>query len=139
MKKNFLFGTIIFCVVIFAGCARIQEVSKTIWGSSTRALDEARSEAISKDFNCSFEECFRDVLKIAELEEFEVFIKDKSQKHIVFMGIKGSLDTTEVGVFFAEINDQTVKIEITSLSTNAKKKVAEILFPQLAKIYPEHN
>lgn len=136
-KREFLYFAIV--VFLWSGCARVQETAKVIWGSSTRALDEARSESISKVFECNYDDCFREVLKIAELEEFEIFIKDKFNKHIVFMGIKGSVDTTEVGVFFSEIDGQAVKIEITSLSTNAKKNVAEILFPQLAQVYSEHE
>lgn len=56
-----------------AGCSQIGntgkaafhgtvEAGKTFWGSSTRALEEARSDALKGSFNCSYEECFDVVL-----------------------------------------------------------------------------
>ena len=137
MKSIYLSGMVLLLVVTLNGCARIQETTKVIWGSSTRALDEARSEAISKVYHCRYEECFREVMKIAELEKFVIFIKDKIKKHIVFMGIKGSVNTTEVGVFFIELNDEETRVEVSSLSTNAKKKVSEMIFPQLGQVFTE--
>jgi len=40
----------------------------------------------------------------------------------------GSVDTTEVGVFFVELNDNQTRIELSSLSTNAKRLLAKGLF-----------
>ena len=80
--------------VLLSGCAAVDggmELAKTIWGSSTRALEEARG-------------------------------------YLVLMGIKGSVNTTEVGVFFVEVNDTQTRVEIASLSTNAKRLVAKSLF-----------
>ncbi len=125
----------ILAFVLISGCTSIQETAKTIWGSSTKALEIAREQAIAQNYQCSYDQCYKEVLKIAELEEFDIFIKDKMKKHIVLMGIKGSVDTTEVGIFFTELNQEEVKIEVTSLSTNAKEKVADLFFPQLNQVF----
>ena len=44
------------------------ETVKVIWGSSTRALEEARGEALSKTFHCSVDECFNSVIKLTHTE-----------------------------------------------------------------------
>ena len=131
--------TLKFCIIglVLAGCASVEEVSKTMWGSSTRALEAARTEAASKIFEGNYEECFREVLKTADLEKWTVFVREKTKQHIVLMGIKGQVSTTEVGVFFSELNDGGVKVDVTSLSSNAKMKVANILFKQLADVFKE--
>ncbi len=53
---------------VITGCARLVETAKVIWGSSTRALEEARSEAFSKTFRCSVDECFNSVIKLTQTE-----------------------------------------------------------------------
>ena len=51
------------------------------------------------------------------------------------MGIKGSVNTTEVGVFFVEENDHRTRIEVTSLSTNAKRILSKNLFHGLDIVF----
>ena len=119
------------------GCARVSETARVVWGSSTRALEEARADAISKTYQCSYEDCYKEALKIVKLEKLEVFIADRVKGHMVVMGIKGAVNTTEVGIFFSPVDENKLKVEITSLSTNAKKKMAAILFPRLAAVYAE--
>ena len=50
---------------------------------------------------------------------------------IVVMGIEGNVDTTEVGIFFTQPNLTTVKLEVSSLSSNAKRRVAQVIFDEL--------
>lgn len=64
---------------------------------------------------------------------FDVFLKDPRQKHIVVIGIAGNVDTTEVGIFFDEVNPSTIKVEISSLSSTAKRRVANAVFNALDK------
>lgn len=129
-----------------------------IWGSSTRALEKARDEAIVQTYKCRFDECFEEVLTLSadnlvlpksygelnnEVDEaedspaqratFQVFIKNQKKKHIVVMGVPGSVDTTEVGIFFTNPTASTVRLEVSSLSSNAKRKVAEMVFAALDK------
>jgi len=147
-----------FLMVAFIGCAQTTEIAKTFWGSSTRVLEKARENAITKTYRCSFNDCYEEVLSLArkepvyikkyneegqEVDEegkvkepdpdgfFDVFIDNRTKKHIVVMGIDGNVDTTEVGIFFSTPNLTTVKIEVSSLSSNAKRKVAEAIFKAL--------
>ena len=64
---------------------------------------------------------------------FDVFLKNFRQKHIVVIGIAGNVDTTEVGIFFEEAGPSAVKIEISSLSSTAKRRVAQAVFEALDK------
>jgi len=59
-------------VLFLVGCSAIKatpnfvtETVKTIWGSSTRALENARVDAISKSYRCSLDDCFESVLLLA--------------------------------------------------------------------------
>jgi len=135
---------------------QVKETAKVIWGSSTKALEDARVDAIEKTYRCSYDACFDSVLTLtrkkttrregykitgkliedAENEEedvgvFDVFINDRVKKHIVVMGIEGNVDTTAVGIFFSQPSLTTVKLEVSSLSGNAKRRIAEAIFDQL--------
>jgi hypothetical protein len=148
----------VLLLVVFAGCAQLTETAKVIWGSSTKGLEKARVDAIEKTYHCSFTECYDAVLTLAraqpvyvkkyndegeEIDDegnvkepdpvgfFDVFINNRIKRHIVVMGILGNVDTTEVGIFFSQPNLTTVKLEISSLSSSAKRKVAEAVFDRL--------
>ena len=133
-------------ILSLSACASVMEPFKVMWGSSTKALEDARVDALSHTYGCSLDECFNNVLSLARdpksttpitKQFFDVFIKDRIKKHIVVFGIKGNVDTTEVGIFFTNIDERTVKVEVTSLSTSAKKKVAEAIFTELSLNFPE--
>jgi len=135
----------ILCLLLcVGGCAQITETAKTVWGSSTRALENARVDAISKTYRCSLSDCFDAVLslardaKVAELVAepvgegaFDIFIKNRDKRHIVVMGVEGNVETTEVGIFFSQPTLTTVKLEVSSLSSSAKRKVAQSVFDEL--------
>lgn len=63
-------------------------------------------------------------------------MKDPHRRHIVVIGIAGNVNTTEVGIFFDEVGPSSVKIDITSLSSTAKRKVAKAVFDELDKRFP---
>ena len=132
-----------FCVLIFlAGCAPIVETCRVIWGSSTRALEESRADALSRDFFCEFSTCFDAVNRLSRDREtpggkqpriFRPFIVNRAKKMIVFIGVPGAVDTTEVGVFFGQRPDGIIRVDVASLSTSARTKAAGIIFEHLAK------
>lgn len=136
MKKNFGIICLVLLVLSLAGC----ETFKKVLGSSVAHLEEARDSAMTMSFDCSFEDCFDSVLTLSRNEymgdslsgekPFETFQKDRVRGILVVMGIKGQIDTTEVGVFFVELTNG-VRIDISSLSTAAKEKVAKAIFREL--------
>ena len=139
---------------------QLKETAKFIWGSSTKSLENARDDALVKTYHASFNDCYEAVLALGRekrvyidyrnVEEdstegneevdvnvpvvggyFDVFIKNRKKRLIVVMGIKGNVDTTEAGIFFTQPTSTTVKLEVSSLSSNAKRNVAEIVFNEL--------
>lgn len=181
MKKNKLYFGARFLALIMAasGCAPVADVPKVIWGSSTRALEEARAAAIRKTFRCDFDACFDAVLKLIDVEvaslpektlttnapptssastrdpaydstepgtttltvtkkkKLDLFIKDRRRKLIVVMGVPGNVNTTEVGIFFTPLRGDGTGIDISSLSSSARVRVAEMIFQELGKAYEE--
>ena len=67
----------------------------------------------------------------------DLYIKDRKKNLIVVMGIPNCVNTTEVGIFFTSLDQGNIKIELSSLSTKAKKAAAEIVFAELNKHFPE--
>ena len=131
MNQIFLNSFLAFAFFICAGCAQTVEFSKTIWGSSTRALEKARVNGIVKIYDQPIPRCYDESLKAAADAEYKIFIDDRSKATIVVMGIKGSVNTTEVGIFFSEMADNKTKIYVSSLSSNAKRIVAQKIFSKL--------
>ena len=129
MFRLYLNILLISAVSFSAGCASPVEISKTVWGSSTRALEEARVNGIVKIYDAPPGRCYDEALKAAVESDFKIFIENKTKATIVVMGVKGSINTTEVGIFCTEVSDNKSKIYISSLSSNAKRIVAEKIFP----------
>ena len=122
-------------VLVFAcaGCASISETGKTIWGSSIREMEKRRPYAITKTYPKGYWDCVQATLKAIEDNKYVVFQKDEVKGYIVVMGIPGYVNTTEVGIFFDELSDNETRIELSSLSTNAKRAAAKALFKGLDK------
>lgn len=119
--------------LFLSGCAVVDggvELTKTIWGSSTRALEQARTTAIAKTYDKDYWAVVRAAFSSSE-QIGRIFKKDEVRGYFVLIGIKGCVDTTEVGVFFVEVNDHQTRVEVSSLSTNAKRIVSKALFHQL--------
>ena len=139
MKFKFKILATIFLFLGTAGCAQVLEPFKIIWGSSTRALEEARAEALSKTYSCDFDACYDEVLKIAKETKYVVFVNDRLRERIVVLGIPGNVDTTEVGIFFSELKDAAIKIDVSSLSSTAKEKAAHVIFEGLDTKFKEQK
>ena len=128
---------IITVAIIFAcsSCASLHqagdntvELGKTIWGSSTRALEAARDRAITRTYDKPYWDCVRSAKAVVDQKKWVMFKKDERKGYMVLMGVKGCVDTTQIGVFFVELSDTKTRVEISSLSSNAKRKVAQGLF-----------
>ena len=117
--------------VFLSGCAVVDggvELTKTIWGSSTRALEEARANAIVKAYDKGYWDVLRASVGVVEKKKYVVFKKDEVKGYMVVVGVRGSVNTTEVGIFFVEVSDNQTRIEVSSLSSNAKRIVSKALF-----------
>ena len=122
---------VFLAVVLSSGCVVVrggEEVGKTFWGSSTRALEKAREKAIVRTYDQDYWQVFREAIKAVDKKRYLIFKKDEVKGYMVLMRIAGSVNTTEVGVFFVELGEKQTRLEISSLSTNAKRIVAKNLF-----------
>ena len=119
------------CGIQHYGLGIPQELVKTFWGSSTRALEQARDKAITKTYDKPYWDCMRSAISVVGKTHWVMFKKDEVKGYIVVMGVKGCVNTTEIGIFFEELSDTQTRIEISSLSTNAKRIVAKAFFHKL--------
>ncbi len=132
---------LIFLCASLSSCARLIDAPKVILGTSTAALEELRYDAIVGVYRCDYDECYQAILDMARLDEkmrgvneegyFNIFQHDPVKGIIVVMGIPGNVDTTEVGIFLTMLESRDIKIEISSKSSSAKRKVARVIFQAL--------
>ncbi|MBF0511711.1 MAG: hypothetical protein HQL13_05200 [Candidatus Omnitrophica bacterium] len=133
-------------IIIFVACCsscatwdhsvdNTKEFCKSVWGSSTKALEQARDRAITKTYDKPYWDCVKGALRVVNSQGWIIFKKQESQGYMVVMGITGCVNTTEVGIFFVKSSEGQTRIEISSLSTNAKRKVAKGLFHGLDALF----
>ncbi len=140
--KNIRILILLAGIFHLAACGFVQESAKTVWGSSTRALKQARAQGIRENFSCSPQACFEAVTALTysgdkpdagEGKDFRLFKKDPARRYLVVMNVPGNVDTTEVGLFFDPIGRGQTQVEISSLSSVAVTAVGETVFPVLRK------
>lgn len=127
----FLLAPVVILGFLMSGCVVVDggvEVAKTVWGSSTRAIERAREDAITKTYDKPYWDALRAAVDVAKKNDYEIFKRDEVKGYLVFVGVHGSVNTTEVGVFFVELGEDQVRVEVSSLSTNAKRIVSKTLF-----------
>lgn len=136
MKRRYSIVFLLAWVVSLSGC----ETLKSIWGSSTQTLEAAIPNGISRTYVCGFRDCYQAILALDHKDQtrlpktkkyFDVFLKDPVRGRIVVMGIPEQVDTTEVGIFLTEESSGGIRMDVTSLSTQAKEKVATAVFNEL--------
>ena len=143
MIRRLHYISLSFLLAIVLGCGGVQECAKTLWGSSTRALEAARADGIRRYARCSYRECFQSVQSFiareaktpSQPEGLVMFAESQARRYIVVMGIPGSIDTTEVGIFFEPVDEDWTIIDISSLSSSAAAMLSEMLLPALEQDY----
>lgn len=135
MKKITSLGIILaFCLSIF-GCATVKEMCAGFGGVSVKALEEARKDAVSRHFNYDYFTAYTKTLDA--LKQMQAYIyKQDINRHLIAIYVSET-DTTAVGIFFQEINNNTTKIEISSLSSYAKDLIAKGVFSLLEAKLPK--
>jgi hypothetical protein len=142
MKRNGLCFCLIMAGLFLGGC----ETAKCILGVSTKKLEEAVSQGITRTYACSFDDGFNAILDLGQScpdcepkaeKAFDVFLKNRIKGVIVVMGIPNQVDTTEVGIFLTEEREGDLRIDVSSLSTSAKEKVAEAVFQELDRLFQQ--
>mgnify|MGYP001584180729 CR=1 FL=1 len=133
-KAAFMVIILLFCLSVF-GCAGLREMCAGFKGVSIKALEEARKDAIARHFNYDYFTAYSKSLDALKQMQAYVYKQDIKQ-HIIAIYVSQT-DTTPVGIFFQEVNKDTTKIEVSSLSSYAKDLIAKGLFNLLeAKLPP---
>lgn len=120
---------VLFFIFSFLGCAALKEGAKGIVGTSTKALEGARQDAIKKSFDYELGVCYDTVKEILLRNLAYVYAQDK-KKGMLAIYISES-DTTAVGIFFTRVDGDTTEIEVSSLSTYAKEFISDMVFTAL--------
>ena len=86
---------------ISIGCASILEPFKLILGTSTKALEDARFDAISKEYKCTFDECYDAILSLdrKKKETLEDKYSTTEQKEEEPVGLLGQPKEEDDGRF----------------------------------------
>lgn len=118
-----------------AGCSQSVEVTRKVWGSSTRTLENERVRAARDVYTCEYDECYNIIRNLGSLavgkqkadSPYKIFQEKRKDGMLVVMGVPGNVDTTEAGIFISRIKVDETAVEVTSLSRSAKRKVAEAI------------
>lgn len=129
MLKSKLIICLLAAMVLAGGCAGVGECLRGFWGTSTRALEKARKDAITKDFRYDYFSCYTRTLDILQKIKAYVYAKDINKQMIAFYVSEN--DTTSVAIFFREIGKNNTRLEVSSLSQYAKELIASKVFSAL--------
>lgn len=130
-RQILLFAVANLLIVSLAGCAAIKEGAKGFLGISTKVLEDNRKTALTKNFNYDYFSCYTTCLDVLKRLEAHVYAQDIN-RHMIAIYLS-SEDTTPVGLFFAEIDKNNTRVEISSPSTFAKEFISGKVFGVLGK------
>jgi hypothetical protein len=109
---------------------------QAILGTSMKHVEKARSQAVRQTFPAPLVICRQAALDAAQAESMLLFVNDLPNQRLMLLHVPGSIDTTEVGVFFTPAAPAQTTVEIASHSLEARDTVARLLFPALEKLFP---
>jgi hypothetical protein len=131
LKKIFLStACYLLLATVIMGCASFKEGCKGFLGVSTKVLEDARKDAIAKEFNYSHKQCYEIVRKALVKQAAYIYSEDKSKDMLALY--VSEEDTTPVGIFFKEVSPGKTQLEVSSPSKYAKELIANAVFSALA-------
>ena len=128
-RRYILFAVCCLLTASLIGCAMLKESAKEFVGVSTKVLAEKRKNAIKKTFTYDFNTCYDKVKNILKRIGCYIYAEDVKNKMIAFYVSES--DTTDVGIFFEEIDANNTWVEVSSPSTYAKEFIADTVFKAL--------
>lgn len=124
-KIPFLICALSF-VILTSGCAIITEGTKGIAGISIKSLEDSRKEASVRTVDGDYQTTYKKAKEALVNTGSYIYAEDAKNKMIAVYVTKE--DTTAVGIFFKEIEENKTQIEVSSPSTYAKELIATRLF-----------
>ncbi|MEW5894676.1 MAG: hypothetical protein AB1650_02795 [Candidatus Omnitrophota bacterium] len=112
---------------------------RSVWGSSNRVLTNLRKNTEPRAFGCDREKVFNAVFEMTrpygkkglDSDKYVLFSMNREKGYMILMNVPGAVDTTEVGVFFDSAGAGQTRVEVTSLSSRAKRTVEEAVFARI--------
>lgn len=136
--KRYCVMALLSCgIIALLGCESLKEGTRGFLGISTRALEEARKDAVVKSFNYDYATCYDETLKALKHMRAYVYKKDR-QGHMIAIYVS-EYDTTPVGIFFKEIDKTNTQVEVSSRSNYAKDFISPKIFSFLEKKITAHE
>ncbi|MFA5156799.1 MAG: hypothetical protein WC532_05340 [Candidatus Omnitrophota bacterium] len=129
MKVRFSGLMLVFCAFILVGCSTVKEAARGVIGISTKEVEESRKDALVKQFNYSYNDCYDKTMEVLKYIGAYVYTEDP-KKNMIAVYVSAS-DTTVAGVFFKKIDPANTQVEVASPSTYAKELIAENVFAGL--------
>jgi len=130
--KSGMFVIGLFLILNSAGCAGTKECLRGFMGISTKVLEDNRASALVKSFNYDYVTCYNKALDILKESGSYVYAGDIS-KYMVAVYLSEE-DTTPVGIFFTETDENNTRVEVSSPSTYGKEVIAARVFSGLGKL-----
>ena len=116
-------------IFFMSGCSIAIEGVKGFAAVSTKSIEEARKEAITKTFNYDYNTCLGKVKNFLVKKGSYIYAQN-AKKHMIAIYISAE-DTTPVGIFFKEIDSGNTQVEVSSPSTYGKELIAKKVFSYL--------
>ncbi len=131
-QKAKLFSLVLlsaFCVFSLSACSTLKQSAKGFLGVSTKEVEASRKDALKKQFNYAYKDCYDKAMEVLKNAGTYVYAQDDT-KNMVALYVSET-DTTVVGVFFTKIDANNTQVEVSSPSIYAKESIAEKLFSGL--------
>jgi hypothetical protein len=129
MRKYTMVWAVALLLFGVVGCSSAREGMRGFLGVSTKALEEARSSAISRNFDYDYFTAYGKTLDALKEMKAYIYVKSVSTHKIAIY--VSQADTTPVGIFFTEKEKSLTRVEVSSQSTYAKETIAKKLFSLL--------
>ena len=122
---------IVSFVITITGCASPKNLPRYIWGTYVHQPAEGEEGNYEEMFECSYDECYDNVLSI--LEEMNIKIRYKNKKEHLILAwyfdklFESCIDTTKVSIIFTEEDPEFTRINVAcgnyELSEFASKEI----------------
>ena len=118
--------------LFMCGCATPGNVWKEFVGVSTKGVEDARADALTKVFDYNYKTCYEKVeALLKKMPHVSIYHKDRGMIAVYVI----NPNTTPVGIFFKETDAGHTQVDISSESTPTKEWVANNIFSE--KVMPQ--
>jgi hypothetical protein len=127
MRRSYLQVIILSLCAAFvvSGCCAPGEALKFAIGNSTRNIELARPNALTKIVGYDYGTCYvKTETLIKKIPRLSIYAKSEEMIAVYY----NSVNITPVGVFFTEIDPAHTRIEVASQSPDAREYVAKSVF-----------